>query len=360
MKHPEREVELNEYADGSITPEARRELERHLAECPACARDLERLRDLLRGASLLPRGIAPPRDRAGAIAAEIARRRVMRRRTAGVGLAAAAGVALFLTFGRNRAGAGWTVERVAGAPRIGSATLETGGRVAVGQWLETDDTSSALLDVGAIGQVDVRPGTRLQLVAARPDDHRLSLIRGTISAHVDAPPRIFSVETPAGTAVDLGCAYTLTVDSLGRGLIRVTGGYVEFDWLGRRSVVPMGAFALTRPRAGPGTPFVDDAPQPLRRALLAFDFGDGGAAAARAVLASARREDAITLWHLLPRVDGTLRRAVYERLARFDPPPAGVTEPGVLALDSAMSERWWKEIRRAEWRRVVLRGVQKK
>src|SRR5207302_146939 len=130
----------------------------------------------------------------------------------------------------------------------------------------------------------------------------------------DAPRGLFFVDTPAGTAVDLGCAYTVAVDSGGNGRIRVTGGYVEFDWGGRRSIVPLGFRADTRQGFGPGTPYAEDASQALRQAVAAFDFANGGPTAVRRALAAARSEDAVAVWHLLERVDPSLRRAVYDRL----------------------------------------------
>src|SRR5207302_5505278 len=106
-------------------------------------------------------------------------------------------------------------------------------------------------------------------------------------------------DTPAGTAVDRACAYTVAVHSSGNGTIHVTGGYVEFDWGDRRSIVPLGFRADTRRAFGPGTPYAEDAPQALRQALGALDFANGGAAAVRRALAAARSEDAVSLWHLL-------------------------------------------------------------
>src|SRR2546426_9941603 len=124
------------------------------------------------------------------------------------------------------------------------------------------------------------------------------------------------VEMPAGVAVDLGCAYALEVDSSGNGLIHVTAGYVELQWSGRRSIVPLGFAARTRPGVGPGVPFAADAPEALRLALEAYDFGNGGAAAVRRALSAARPEDAVSLWHLLSRVEPALRGAVSGRHAR--------------------------------------------
>ena len=215
------------------------------------------------------------------------------------------------------------------------------------------------LAVGRIGQVEVRPGTRVQLIAARADDHRLALARGMIDAKVEAIPRLFFVETAAGTAIDLGCAYTLETDSLGNGLLHVTGGEVEFQTGERAARAPLGAVMQIRPAIGPGIPYVEDAPEPFVHALATFDFENGGARAARTVLALAQPQDAISLWHLMQRVDPSLRGDVYERLAALLPPPAGVTRAAALVLDEPALASYWQKIHRILFRRMILRGVRK-
>src|SRR5262249_42954189 len=142
------------------------------------------------------------------------------------GLSAAAAVLLatavawyaFGGFGR-----GWSVETLAGAPVVdgvrASGDKARAGRLRVGEWLETDAVSRARIEVGQIGRVEVDPNTRLQLVEARGREHRMSLSKGTIHARIWAPPKLFFVNTPSATAVDLGCEYTLQVDFTGAGLI---------------------------------------------------------------------------------------------------------------------------------------------
>ena len=312
--------------------------------------------ELRKRARELPASIEPPRDLWPDIAARINRPARMPVR---VWLALAASV-VALVGGwlalRPSRGA-WSVATLAGAPTVGTRALGARGALRVGDELVTDGASRARVAIGTIGAVDVEPNTRLRLLAAQATDQRLALDRGTISAQVDAPPRIFFVETPAGVAADLGCAYTLTVDSAGRGVIHVTAGYVEFTALGRRSIVALGSWAETRPGMGPGIPYVGDAPAALRDALARFDFASGGSRAAEAALAAARREDATSLWHLLQRVDVPLRGRVYEELARFAPPPAAVTRAAVLRLDPAALDAWWAPIRRAAWRREILKDV---
>lgn len=312
---------------------------------------------LLEETRRLPRSIEPPHDLWPGIAARIGRPPAWQR----WGALAAAAVVILVVGWRvlSPRHPGWEVARVDGAPRIGRTALVAGGTgtLRVGEVIVTDDSSRAEVQVGVIGRVEVLPGSQLRLVAARPDAHRLALARGTIYAEVTAPPRLFVVETPSATAVDLGCAYTLEVDSTGASRLHVTAGYVELSGGGRRSIVPLGAIAVTRRGAGPGTPYADDASAELRRALTAFDFERGGAAAVRTVLRTARAEDAVTLWHLVSRVETPLRAAVYDRLAALVPPPGGTSREAALAPDSATLDRYWQRIRRIQWRREVLKGI---
>jgi len=313
-------------------------------------------RELQDAVGRLPKGIEPPHDLWPGIAARIDRRS-WRRRLYWVPLAAAAALVVYL-LARGERNA-WDVTALAGRPLIGTTRLTASGRLRVGDWLQTDDSSRALIAVGRIGQVEVRPETRVQLVVASATEHRLALARGVIDAKVDAVPRLFFVETPAGTAIDLGCAYTLETDSLGKGLLHVTGGEVEFQTGQRMARVPVGALVQIRPASGPGTPYVDDAAAPLVRALIAFDFERGRARAVRTILALSRPQDALSLWHLLQRVNPALRGLVYDRLAALVAPPPGVTRRGALALQSRVLEAYWTKIQRIHFRLTVLRGVRR-
>jgi len=313
--------------------------------------------ELLKRARQLPATIEPSRDLWPGIAARLARRPGSPPVRLWLALAASVVALVGGWLALRPSGGAWSVATLSGAPTVGTRRLGARGALQVGDELATDGASRARVAVGTIGAVDVEPNTRLRLLATTATNQRLALDLGTISAQVDAPPRIFFVETPAGVAADLGCAYTLTVDSAGHGVIHVTAGYVEFAALGRRSIVSLGSWAETRPGVGPGIPYVGDAPAALRHALARFDFAAGGARAVTLALAAARPEDATSLWHLLQRVGEPLRVRVYERLARVAPPPPGVTRAAVLRLDAAALDAWWTPIRRAAWRREILKGV---
>jgi len=251
----------------------------------------------------------------------------------------------------TNSGPGWEVERVAGTPQVeSSATGKAGAnsRLGLGQTLVTDGHSQANITVAEIGTVNVEPNTRLRLVDGGAGRNRLALERGTIHAYIWAAPGQFTVDTPSAIAVDLGCRYTLQVDDSGAGLLRTTLGWVGFKLNNREAFIPAGAVCATRPRIGPGTPYFDDAPKSFCEALSRFDFAAGTPEERNAeldrILAEARKRDALTVWHLLTRVDDAQRGRVYDRLATLVPPPSGVTREGILRLDQKMLDAWWNQL----------------
>lgn len=246
---------------------------------------------------------------------------------------------------------GWDVARLEGAPRVESKAIGkdgVGGRLLIGQTLETDSNSRATITIAEIGEVQVDPGTRVRLIETGSAQKRLALDHGTIHAAIWAPPGEFVVDTPSAVAVDLGCAYTLHVDDSGAGLLRTTLGWVGFKANGHESFIPAGAICAVRPKIGPGTPYYEDASEPLRAALYKLDFENLSAADRDAqlsiVLEQSRSRDALTLWHLLSRVNDAERARVYDRLAVLVPPSAHVTRAGILHLDQEMLDLWWNEL----------------
>ncbi len=242
--------------------------------------------------------------------------------------------------------ASWEVAAIIGNPRVDTSVLMGTGRIAVGQTLVTDAGSRAAMEVSDIGHVTVDEGTQVRLLESRDGHHRLALNRGTLHASIAAPPGQFVVSTPSATATDLGCVYSLHVNEDGSGLLSVEVGWVAFEERGRESFVPAGASSRTYRVHGPGTPRYDDADQAFRDAVDDVDTGRDPrrAAALRFVLEHARGRDAMTLWHLIPRVSGTDRVAVVNALALRVPAPADVSRDSVLRLDGAALDRWWDEL----------------
>ena len=371
--------DLSAYCHGEIANEQSRQIAEHLIGCNQCRADFEEIKLGVKLAEHLPQLSAPESlwlevqnriaagDKVSSTPAANQSRfsfKVWRPALAGVavGLLLAVGFAAWWFYARETRPF-WEVARLNGSPRIGSSRMDEKGRLAVGQWLETDSDSRAQIEVSSIGQVEIDPNTRVRLVETKATEHRLELAHGKLSARIWAPPRLFFVDTPSAVAADLGCAYTLEVGDDGAGLLHVTSGWVALQLKDRESMVPAGASCATRPGIGPGTPYFDDASEIFRQALTRVDFERnqivlGNMTALEIVLANARPRDTLTLWHLLPRVDGGDRALVYDRMAALVPPPNGVTREGVLQLNEQMLQLW-KDKLETTWGDDSIGGVRK-
>jgi ferric-dicitrate binding protein FerR (iron transport regulator) len=357
-KHVTRE--LSAYCHGELKPGESRRIAEHLIGCQRCRAEFEEIKLGIRLAERLPQLEAPDSlwnsleilieqqtaDRMAAVERPRFSFTAWQPRFAAVAatLILVMGLAAFW-FYKWESRPSWEVARLNGAPWIRSLRMGDKSRLAVGEWLETDDVSRAKISVGSIGQVEIDPNTRVRLLQTQPTEHRLELARGKMSAHIWAPPRLFFVNTPSAVAADLGCAYTLEVDNAGASLLRVTSGWVALQLKDRESMVPAGAACATRPGIGPGTPYFEDASETFRQALSKLDFEPQDTnwskiPALNLVLMESRPRDTLTLWHLLYRVDGADRALVYERMSALIPPPDGVTREGILQLDEKMLHLW--------------------
>lgn len=221
--------------------------------------------------------------------------------------------------------------------------------LSVGETLTTGD-ETALVEVARIGELEVAPHSELTLLSTDSKHHRIALRRGSLAARVWAPPFTFSIDTPAGLASDVGCAFNLRYRE-GGGLLHVTSGWVDFDGIDRSSLVPAGAVAELREHLGPGSPYYLDAPREFQDALRTYDAGNHDVL--DRVLAAARPRDAMTLLHLIVRADPRERTMLFDRLAILAPPPAGVTREAVLrgelhpidlwrtSLGLGGAKKWW-------------------
>jgi len=351
--------ELSAYWNGELSVERNREVAEHIIACPRCRSEFEEIKLGVKLLEQLPLETAPS-EMWSKIESALGQPAIQLRPRASFWrpqfAAIAAGLIAVILIGvwlllRDRpvqpVGPSWQVATLNGRPTIGSTQISGHGQLGLGQWLVTDQNSSAQINVASIGQVQVDPNTRVRLLQTQPTEHRLELARGKMSARIWAPPRLFFVDTPSAVAADLGCAYTLIVDDSGGSLLRVTSGWVALELKDRESIVPAGAACQTRPGIGPGTPYFEDAGAEFLNALTALDFESNAAAKVRALnhlLQTARVKDTLTLWHLLARVDGEERSRVFEKMNSLVAPPSDVTRDGILKLDSAMLNKWKEKL----------------
>lgn len=265
--------------------------------------------------------------------------------------AAAVVIGAFATYrlgGLAGVGGGWRLAGFDGAAAVDDATAARGSRLRPGQEITTQLAGRARLLLPLVGEVEIGPGSTVRVLADRRDAQSLELVRGSLLARTWAPPKLFSIETPVGRAVDYGCAYALDVAADGGTHLRVEMGWVALEVGGREALVPAGASVRAGARDRIGTPVWLDAPRDFRAAVERFDDAPRTSSARAQSLADlldqARERDALTLWHLLGAADAAERESIMDRLAGIVAPPPGVRREALLAADRVALRAWFEAL----------------
>ncbi len=240
-------------------------------------------------------------------------------------LVAAACVLLATGLGLYRWRLDWPVDRPWPLQASGDAHLPA--RLAVGEALDLGADDSATARIARLGRLDIRPSTSLTLDATGGGRHWLTLSAGEVSLRVWAPPRAVSIRTPAGTIVDLGCAFDLEVRD-NRAALRVHSGWVEAANAFGESLVPEGAATVMRADRAPGVPIYQDATPAFALAVRAIESAARDAevdAELDTVGRDARARDVMTVLTLLARQPGPRRGRLAGIAASLVPVPDDVT-----------------------------------
>ncbi len=221
----------------------------------------------------------------------------------------------------------WDVTILSGTPRCADQPLAALASLPVGSALETDPASRAEIQVADIGRVVLEPNSRLSLRATSATEHRMQLDYGSLHATIEAPPRLFLVQTPAALAVDLGCEYTLEVATTGETHLRVIDGYVSLENGEEAIYVPAGYGSDAFPDVGTSVPFFGDASKELVEATRDLAQSPASTPAFEALLRlSTTPQDTLGLWHLLSRSSDECEAVVkrLRELTEVNPDPMGL------------------------------------
>lgn len=251
-----------------------------------------------------------------------------------------AGASIFWSWRSNwTAGAPWTVAiaRAAGASERTQLRLD--------EPMHLDAAASAQIEIARIGTMRVEPGSSLTLVESSSRRHRVQMDAGAVSVRVWAPPGKFAFNTPAGTVLDMGCIFDLSVEADGTSRVTVKTGWVELENGWGEVLVPAGASSVMTAAARPGVPIFDDADARFIEAVRTFEEATEDrvrVSALQAIVETARKRDVYSLL-LLARYSGVeWQRPLLERAAQLAPPPTPGTVDAIIAGE--MDKLWaWKD-----------------
>lgn len=374
MKCKEIKYYLNDYHTGKLIDELRGEIKIHLTTCQACRKRSEEIKSKLKSRGVIRKqihhsrefweGISEPNDYDANLrmpdilfsplkSAEDPKYKIkLRKKYFNSGwialsapiLAILLAIILAVLYFTKTSTTFWQVENLKGTPTVGNEKLESSGILPLGEWLTTNTLSEARLKIGTVGELVVSPESKLQLINTKDTDYRVYLEQGKIHAKTWAPPKLFKVETPYFSAIDLGCVYTLELDKNGSSILLVNSGSVELKSIKDEKIIPAGAVCETRKNIGMGTPYFLNASIEFKAALTRFDFENGGDKALKTILENSRKRDALSLWYLLKESTPGRKNIIYNKLTELVSPPSNVTESGILKNSDRMLYDWWEKL----------------
>ncbi|MFT3713103.1 MAG: FecR domain-containing protein [Archangium sp.] len=208
--------------------------------------------------------------------------------------------------------------------------LRVGGEqrtVATGEWIETKEPVTLSL-ARDIGMVEVQGDSRVRVQRVDAEEQRLELASGKLHAVVNAPPRLFVVDTPSATAVDLGCEYTLAVQRDGSSRLDVLSGKVVLEGGGRTTTVLAGMWAVSRTGAAPQVAIDRQATPAFVTAVQRWSVQPDDELLAL-VLAQADKRDTMTLWQLRARASDEAHDQIDARIRELLSVPTTAPEQSV-------------------------------
>jgi len=389
MKCNEFEILIDDRIEGTLPSGQKEFFEKHMQECSACRKEYEETVKLLEMVNTLPKDAAPAHNLWSNIESRISnnkgkiykiqdnpssngysengnsdkKNRFLK--YAAISLIAAMILvallpSLFLdkdTPILNKVMAPyWKVTTVSGTTTVGTNVIGAIDSLKPGDWLETKDSSQAILEVPGLGKVTVESNTKIQLVKSETNEHRIAIEYGTINADIISKPRTFFVDSKSATAIDLGCSYTYTVQKNGDGVLYVKDGMVSLESHGRESIVPAGKFCLAKTGIGPGTPFRENTSATLKEALMKYDFEAGGEKEVETILKNAKKSDVFTLINLLPRVDDQNKTKVYTVITNYSASPRNIPKDSIPKLNTKELNEWIQEFQE-EWQKEMKENM---
>lgn len=241
-------------------------------------------------------------------------------------------------------GFNWKITDLQGNVTINGKPASQVDELSIGDWIETDELSSATINIPDIGNITLEPGTKIRLVQSDDDKKKIELQYGTINSDTRTSTSNLYINADKTTAIDNGSMFSFAVDKNGEGMIFVKDGSVKVKSDKRDAIIPQGQFCFVMTGMGPGTPFNKDASKELRKALMVYDFYNGGAEALSHVYRVAGVHDAVTLVNLLPHASGNDQVAVWNKISNYYSPPGNIKRDSIKYYKVEQLKDWIVEI----------------
>ncbi len=381
--HNRIKILINDYVNEVLPDELDKEIEGHVDECEECKSFLDKVQELLNITSSITPEIIPPKEIWDSIVADIERtqpeekkkivtvkenpvvkqkqeiketpqdflvkssvpkiNRTRRKRISPklilmtMFVLVIAAVFYYLNMGKS----GWKIQTVKGTAMIGKSDVSTGSVLSDGEKLVTGPGGSAQVEVPNFGLISLTQNS----VISKDGKDGIQFLHGKI--YINKTVRtsdLFSIICLGAQAKTLDAynSYNIT-NNLQTASLSIDSGLVQVKGSNFSAYVPAGFTCEINKTNGVGIPYSENASPYMVQALRSYTFGGQQYAIAQ-VLSVAQKSDAVSLWHLLARVEAKYKATIFSQLASYVSPPSGLTLNSSLSLNSTQMMSWFKKI----------------
>lgn len=237
----------------------------------------------------------------------------------------------------------WNVEVVKGRYRITNGS--DASLLYEKQTLITDLESEALIKIIEVGQIQLKEYSELTLNIGTKELSEVTLNKGSIEISTGSVKSGIVTNCGNTQIIDLGSISTISFRPPGDNTVRVMRGLVEVR-SGNDFVYLIGNhISETKLGSKPGIPYATTAAAELIEELKNLQYQNGGFESLTKIINSSTEKDAITLWHLFPRVEITERELLYDKITEFFQLPQGIEKRQIMNLDQVKLKEWFDSIK---------------
>ncbi len=237
----------------------------------------------------------------------------------------------------------WKVITNAGTITV-NGRLNHSGKIEQGQSLFAGENSSATIRVPRVGNILVKQNSLLVLNKAKDGNNEVSLVKGALKVSNTFNMPDFTIKLKECTIFDRAGEFEMAIDSVDNSKITVNFGLVEMHRGDEIVFLDEGYSCEINKEYGIGIPYREKAPEEFKNYVRNYFRGDENAV--DAIIRSADKEDMLTLLAMIPRSPRQKRVPLFQAIANYFPPPAGVTQMGIVKAETQSIYLWWQDI---EW-----------
>jgi DNA-directed RNA polymerase specialized sigma24 family protein len=252
---------------------------------------------------------------------------------------------IFLIVNITSSSSDWPVSISSGTPFINEKPVEISGGLAIEDVITTDELSSAVIGIPEIGLVNISKNTKLTRIEP---DLTLGMVGGRIYIEADNAIAKLNLKIPDAIVRELkpGTSYSVRVDDrknseiiLEKGWLRVYAGDEEI-------VFPERYILNVYSNSGANVPYHITSSVEYIALLDEYLFGGKRDKALNKILSASTKNESISLWNLLSRVDvGHQVQNVYYKLLDIAPHSEKVTKADIMLLEPDALNTWLEEIK---------------